>query len=527
MIAYVSSGEIGWKKWSKSIVSIFFGKITLALLTSILLVLLFPSPDQGWLAWVALVPLIIACHGLGAMASFNLGLFSGMATAFGIFRWIFEVPGFQVYHALLLALYIGLYTAAWCTGLTFFSRSRLPLIIIGPALWVAIDYLKAHAGFMALPWATLAQSQHRNIVLMQMATITGEYGVTFVVVMSNIALSELITRRAWKSAVVAGLITALVHIGGAVTLYKPSVTRTLRVSVVQPSILIQERRTPEGRAASLERLEELTRDAATKKPALIAWPETAVRDFRKEPGLMERVQKLAKDINTPLVVGASEFVKFSRIKMEEDSTNFSVEEYSYNSAYFITPNGSPEEPYRKVLLLPFGESLPLESFVRWPDWLIPKVFQDLPGDSPKQFKLTEDICFTVRICWEGVFADFLRRSVREGGHFLVQMNNANWFGRTAAEPQHNLSSIYRAVENRIPVAVASNTGPSLIIDPYGHILSKISDFFVPGTATADVPLGNGLTFYTKFGDVFAFASMAFVLLGWIVPLLDKRKKKRR
>jgi apolipoprotein N-acyltransferase len=165
--------------------------------------------------------------------------------------------------------------------------------------------------------------------------------------------------------------------------------------------------------------------------------------------------------------------------------------------------------------------------VRWPDWLIPKVFQDLPGDSPKQFKLTEDICFTVRICWEGVFADFLRRSVREGGHFLVQMNNANWFGRTAAEPQHNLSSIYRAVENRIPVAVASNTGPSLIIDPYGHILSKISDFFVPGTATADVPLGNGLTFYTKFGDVFAFASMAFVLLGWIVPLLDKRKKKRR
>jgi len=500
-------------------------KIGLALLTAALLVLTFPNPDQGWLAWFSLVPLILACRGRGFMVSFGLGLLSGMAAAFGIFRWMFEVPGFEVYHALILAFYIGLYTAPWCIGLSFFSRSRQPLIIVGPVLWVAIDFLKAHAGFMALPWATLAQSQHQNLALIQTATIAGEYGITFLVVMGNIALAELITHRAWRRAIVVGFVILLVHLGGAIALSQPVAGQTLRVAVVQPCILIQERETPQGRAASLERLERLTREASKKGPALIAWPETAVRDLPKDPVLMERVKGLAKDIDIPLVVGASEFVKFSRVS-EDGGEQLSVEERAYNSAYLITPKGPHPEPYRKVRLLPFGEYLPLEAFVRWPAWFIPKVFQEIPGDKPRRFKLMEGIWFTVRICWEGVFADFLRQSVKEGAHLLVQLNNANWFGRTGAEPQHNLTSVFRAVENRIPVLVASNTGPSLIIDPFGRVLASIPDFFVAGTATADVSVGNGLTFYTKFGDLFAFTCIAGVVLLLIISSVDMVRGKR-
>jgi len=500
-------------------------KIGLTLLTAALLVLSFPHPDQGWLAWFALVPLILACRAQGLLVSFGLGLLSGMAAAFGIFSWMFTVPGFHLYHALILALYIGIYTALWCIGLSFFPRSRLPFIIIGPALWVALDFLKAHAGFMALPWASLAHSQHRDLALIQIATITGEYGITFLVVMANIALAELITERAWKRAIVAALVICVVHVGGAIALSQPVAGQTLRVAVVQPCILIQERETPEGRAASFERLETLTREAAKKRPALIAWPETAVRDLPKEPVLMERIKGLAKDIDISLVVGASEFIKFSRVK-EEGDAQLAVEQRAYNSAYFITPKGPHPEPYRKVRLLPFGEYLPLESLVRWPAWLIPKVFQEMPGDKPRRFKLMEGIWFTVRICWEGVFADFLRPSVKEGAHLLVQLNNANWFGRTGAEPQHNLTSVFRAVENRIPVLVASNTGPSLIIDPYGRILDGVPGFFVAGTATADVPLGDELTFYTNYGDVFAFTCIAGVVLLLIISSVDMVRKKR-
>ncbi|MCJ7663459.1 MAG: apolipoprotein N-acyltransferase [Desulfobacterales bacterium] len=499
-------------------------KIGLALLTSAFLILSFPNPDQGWLAWFALVPLILACRGRGFTVSVGLGLLSGMAAAFGIFNWMFELHGFQTHHALILAFYIGIYPALWCIGLSFFSRSRLPRVIIGPALWVAIDYLKAHAGFMAVPWATFAQSQHRNLALIQTATITGEYGITFLVVMGNIALAELITQRTWRSAIAVGLVICVVHVGGVIALSQPVPKRTLRVAVIQPCILIQERKTPEGRAATFERLERLSRDAAKQRPALIAWPETAVHDLPKDPLLMERVKGLAKDIDIPLVVGASEFVKFSI--MGEGGEQLSVNERAYNSAYFITPNGPQEEPYRKVMLVPFGEYLPLEAFVRWPAWLVPRVFNDMPGDKLIRFKLKEDIWFTVRICWEGIFGDLLRPSVKEGAQLLVQINNANWFGRSAAEPQHNLASVFRAVENRIPVLVASNTGPSLIIDPYGRVLARLPDSFVAGMTTADVPLGNGLTFYTNFGDVFAFTCIACVILVLIVSCADIVRRKR-
>ncbi|OGP56382.1 MAG: apolipoprotein N-acyltransferase [Deltaproteobacteria bacterium RBG_13_52_11] len=241
---------------------------------------------------------------------------------------------------------------------------------------------------------------------------------------------------------------------------------------------------------------------------------------------MERVKGLAKDIDIPLVVGASEFFKFSRVK-EDGGAQFSIEQRAYNSAYFITPNGPHEEPYRKVKLVPFGEYLPLESLVQWPAWLVPRVFQDMPGDRPKQFKLMEDIWFTVRICWEGVFADFLRPSVKEGAQLLVQINNANWFGRTAAEPQHNLASVFRAVENRIPVLVASNTGPSLIIDPYGRILTRLPDYFAEGMAIAEVPVGNVLTFYTNFGDVFAFTCIGCVVLALTLASVDMVRRKKR
>ena len=113
---------------------------------------------------------------------------------------------------------MGLYPAAWCGGLALLARWRLPAIVLAPALWVTLDYLRAHAGFLALPWATLAHSQHRNLPLLQVATVAGEYGVTFLVVLGNAALAGLVARRAWRSALVAGLLVALAHAGGALAL---------------------------------------------------------------------------------------------------------------------------------------------------------------------------------------------------------------------------------------------------------------------------------------------------------------------
>ena len=114
------------------------GRITLSLLASALWTLSFPDYDQGWLAWIALVPLILACQNFRPLAAGALGLLSGVISIFAIFCWIFEVPGFRIYHMIIGALYFGLYPAVWCAGISVLRPGRLPAIITLPALWVAL-----------------------------------------------------------------------------------------------------------------------------------------------------------------------------------------------------------------------------------------------------------------------------------------------------------------------------------------------------------------------------------------------------
>jgi apolipoprotein N-acyltransferase len=489
-----------------------------ALLTACFYVLAFPAADQGWLAWVALVPLLLACRGLGPGAGFALGLMTGLGAASGILWWLFEVPGFRAHHGFIIALYLALYPAAWCAGLSSLARARLPLIVAAPALWVALEYVRGHAGFLALPWATLAHSQHRNLTVLQMATLTGEAGVTFLVVMGSVAIAGLVAERAWRSTIVAAVLIALAHAAGALALGRPMATSSIQVAVVQPSILPEERRVRSGRDATLNRLEQLTLTAAATRPALIVWPETAVGDLSRDRSLVERLQTLALTAQTPLVVGASESLKFAPREAE-----VVLRVRSHNSAYLVIPGQPLGEPYRKLRLVPFGEYLPLEGILPWPSWLVPQVHAMTPGEVRRQFMLPDGGRVGVLICWENLFADLVRPAVRDGARVLVQLTNDVWFGRTGAPRQHNLASVLRAVENRTPIVIASNTGPSQIVDPYGRVIASVPTLFSEGVATAAIPLGAGGSPYTRAGDLFAlvaFACVAFEgLRGFVQRLL--------
>jgi len=477
-----------------------------ALLSAILIVLSFPNPDQGWLAWVALLPLLLACEGIGVGAAFGLGMLTGVATAFGVFQWLFEVPGFGVRHALILAAYVGLYPAVWAAGLPLLARSRLLPLVTVPAWWVVLDYVKAHAGFLALPWASLAHSQHGNLAILQVASLTGEYGVAFLVVMGSVAGAELLARRAWRGALVAGLVITLAHAAGAIALARSGEKPGFQVALVQPSIHVGGQPTPGDRAVVMERLERLTLAAAAPRPALIVWPETAVGDLSKDGSLAERLQALALTAQTPLIVGASERFKFAPREAE-----MSLRVRMYNSAYLVIPGQPLGEPYRKMRLVPFAEYLPLEGVVPWPSWLVPRVNAMTPGEVRRQFALPDATHIGVLICWENLFADFVRPAVQDGAQLLVQLTNDAWFGRTGAPRQHNLASVLRAVENRTPVVIASNAGPSQIIDAYGRVAGSVSAIFGEGVTSAGVRLGEGGTFYTRFGDLFAFG--AIVIAG--------------
>jgi apolipoprotein N-acyltransferase len=497
-------------------------RIALSLLTSAIWMLSFPDYDQGWLAWIALVPLIFACRNLNGIAAGVLGLLSGFASTWAVFSWIFEVPGFRIYHMAIGALYFGLYPALWCAGISFFRQSRIPSLFTIPALWVALDYLKAHAGFMAFPWGTLAQSQHSHLSILQIAAFTGEYGPTFLMVMTSVVLTELIIsrQRAWKKAIMAGIIIGLAGLWGVLTLSRPMVSTPLRVAVIQPSILLSERGSPAGYASTINRMEMLTLKAAQAHPALIAWPETAVRDLAKDPNLILRLRRLSDTIQTPLIVGASDYTKFN------DPGKAVFEARQYNSAYFIEPGKPPGAPYRKKILVPFGEYLPWESLITWPTWLIPRSFNVVPGDESKIFQLTDGTRFSVIICWENLFSSYVRQIIKGGAQLVVHLSNDNWFGPTAAPHQHNLASVLRAVENRTPILIASNTGPSEIIDPYGRIKARQPGLFTQGIVGAEIKLSTSQkTFYTRHGDLFAWGAIVFACIGFIESLLIPKKRK--
>jgi apolipoprotein N-acyltransferase len=485
------------------------GRLAAGLASAALLTLTFPKAGCGWLGWIALVPLLLACRGLRPRAAFLVALPAGMAAALGIYSWILEID-IHGYQVLLLALWLGLFPAVWSAGVALLARSRVPLLLTAPALWVAADWVKAHAGFMAVPWATLAHAQHRNLALLQTATLAGEYGVTFLVVLANVALAEAIARRRLGrgTLAVAGVLAAA-HLLGWAVLARSADGPAVRVAAIQPSILISERATPAGREESYRRLLRLTQETAASRPALIAWPETAIRDLGREQGMSDRIQGLVDTMGIPLVVGTSEFMKFTR----QDETDLPLEYRAFNSAYVFRPGRAPDPPYRKIILVPFAEYLPLEGYVHWPSWFATGLYPSIAGDRLQEFRLDDGTAFTIRICWEGVFADLIRPSVRAGARLLVQINNANHFNHSAAEPQHLLVTVLRAVENRLAVVVSSNSGPSAIIDPYGRVLEQIPELFTAAAISRTVPLASGGTLYSRLGDWFVALAGLLALIG--------------
>jgi apolipoprotein N-acyltransferase len=484
-------------------------KVSLALLAALLLACSLPDPDVGWLAWIALVPLILACRGLHPIQAAGIGCIFAFVSGMGIYHWVFEIPKFGFQHFLLAGTYLAVYPTLWCAGVALMSRAGIALAFPAAALWVVLDYIRAHAGFLAFPWGTLAHTQHQNGAVLQIAAITGEYGVSFLVVLASASIAAVVSQRAYRSAAVAALIIAVAHGVGAYALYSETSGPTLRIAVVQPNTQIGEQGTFNGGVETFRRLERLTNTAAASQPALIAWPETSISgDLQSNPLLAADLQSLTRAIGIPIVLGVSEVQKFS----SRDAGGV-ARRRAYNSAYLVSPGEPLAPPYRKHLLLPFGEYVPLEGILTWPAWIGGRGYDKAPGSGLHLFTLPDGTPFATLICWESFFSRLSRESVQGGARLLVQLNNPAWLGHTAAGKQQNLSSVFRAVENRVPVVLASNTGPSEIIDRYGRIVTRTHALFSEDIAVGNVTLSSGQTVYTQVGDVFVFVAFAGLVVG--------------
>jgi apolipoprotein N-acyltransferase len=331
----------------------------------------------------------------------------------------------------------------------------------------------------------------------------------------------VILRRDRQAAVIAGIVLVLAHLWGAAAMYTAPHGPMLKVVAIQPNIQIEDRKTEEGRRADLERLEQLTRKAAINRPALVVWPESAIPgDLRSDSELVDLLQHLTDEIDTPLIVGASQVEKFATGESE-----IRVGRHIFNTAYLFKPGEPLGQPYRKRVLVPFAEYLPHVDTIPWPEWLAPRVAEMTAGDRGQLFHVSDALTVGALICWENLFSALARESVGNGAQVLVQLTNDVWFGRSAAPRQHNLMSVMRAVENRVPVVIASNTGPSQIIDGYGHIVAGVPNLFQPGIIATEVRIDQGPTFYTVAGDsvvLFGLMVLAVWVSGWYWSIHRRR-----
>jgi apolipoprotein N-acyltransferase len=497
-------------------------RLLAAVLSGLLLAAAFPKWDQTYLLVIALVPLFWALRGQSLKGAFFLGLVSGLAHYLGLLYWIVYVThvfghlplSLSLGVLLLLAGYLSLYRALWALGVNWGAARGLSLLWWAPALWVALEFGLTYiiSGF---PWELLGNGLYQYPLLLQLADLTGVYGLSFLVVLVNVSLYRLffyrtLKVRRWSHVPVVCLLLALWLGYGAYRLgvvrQQEAASPKIKVAVAQGNIKQGEKWQKEMVQATLDRYAELTRQV--KGARLIIWPETAAPFFfLRTPDLSARVQEIARESGGYLLFGAPAW-----------ELTPAGERY-FNRAYLLNPQGEVAGCYDKAHLVPYGEYVPLKRFFPFISKMVPMIGDFAEGPVGATVSLPEGAVGPL-VCYESIFPYLSRAQVENGARLLVNITNDAWFGKTAAAYQHLSMAVLRAVENHVCLARAANTGISAFIDAQGRILWQ-SELFVPVAHALELPWLSGGSLYTRVGDAFAWACVA---LAGLALILARRRR---
>ena len=493
----------------------------LSFISGILLAISFPKIDFEYSAWIALVPLFLILVNVDSKKAFTFSYITGVVFFTLTIYWISFVSALGM---VLLVLYLSLYIALFGVFTNyFFKRLKLPLALIAPPIWVLCEFMRGHflTGF---PWVLLGYSQYKQIALIQSASFISVYGISCLIVLINASITDVwlffknkrVDRRALIGSAASIVAVTVFLIYGNISIRaekRRGVEEGIKVGIVQPNI------TQEGKAegfySTRERVLNIHLNLSEKllkfNPDIIIWPETAltyVDDYDVE--LISKLKNFVKHNDLYLLTG---------ICYRVSSTG-----KFYNGAFLIKPEGTMRQCYNKIHLVPFGEYIPLKSLFPFLSKVVPigdfahgKEYTVLNFCKKSKLDLDRKIKFACTICFENIFPDFTRQFVKNGARFLVNITNDSWFGKSSAPYQHMSMSVFRAVENHIPVIFNANTGISCFIDGYGRINNKINngndDIFIAGTGFASIYSNDGKTFYTRYGNLFVVFNII-----WLVTL---------
>lgn len=524
-------GKLAWlNKFLK------FGDWFAAIAAGLLLAAAFPKTDFAGGAWAAPALLVFAARKKEGGGTFCVGFAAGLAFWLVSLDWLLEIP--YRWHSIPLGPAAGwlalcaaqaLFLAAWVWLVSSPPMQqagswpgRFFWALAGAASWVALEMIRARVlgGF---PFSFLGVSQFKMVPLIQIASVTGVYGVSFLVVWTSLSfysaarmiLSNPNSRFVWQAEVFLPLlVVAGVFAWGAVKLnqedlnQQSSTAANLRVALVQPSIpqnLIWDESANSNR---FEELLELSETALTHKADLLVWPESAVPEF--DDATYAAISHFVHMHGVWLIFNADDVEPRPNATNEYDNDVF-------NAAFLMSPDGSiaPAGVYHKQKLVMFGEYVP--SWLPFAKWLTPITGSYAVGHSAAQFKLEDfHVQASPLICFEDLFPQTARKAAGGGADFLINLTNDGWFGQSAEQWQQETSAIFRAVENGIPLVRCCNNGITCWIDADGRQKEIFRDndgtVYGAGSMVFDLAVErHDPTFYLRHGDWFGWTCAGIAL----------------
>jgi apolipoprotein N-acyltransferase len=489
---------------------------SLVTLSALLMSLAYPPLPFGFVIYFALVPLIFALEDKGLSDAFKIGYLFGLVSNSLLLFWIgwATVPG-AIAALVLLCLYTALLT--WFYALVQKRWGKGSLFFL-PFLWVAMEYMRSLTE-ISFPWLNLAYTQTYYLNLIQYASFTGNYAVSFWIVCLNLIIYLIIKhkKRIGLAISIFAILIILPYIYGwhefrvtrsviSETIEKDNVKIALLQGNIEPKVKWDQRFLD----YNIQTFIDMSKEAAKEDVDLILWPETAAPCYLASESLyMDKVQKTTDSLNIPLLVGTNdyEFTKEARVLY-------------YNSVFLFKPKGRYPEIYNKIHLVPFSEKIPYDEKLHISDKVQLGQSDFSSGKSLTIFHIPKGR-FATLICFESVYPALVRSFVKSGADFLLNITNDGWFGKTHGPFQHAQIAVFRAIENRISIARCANTGVSMFIDPFGRV-SGATKIFVRTTVIDQIPLKLKDTFYTKHGDWFA---QGCLLVSFFLILASVIKRK--
>jgi apolipoprotein N-acyltransferase len=537
----------------------------LVLLSAGLQIVIFPLPGFYGLAWIALAPLLVAilrtrvpetlhlddqARLLPAtpLQGFVLGYACGILWFAGTCYWIFDTMhrygGLPVPVAaltlILFCMYVGLYHGMFGLLLAVVAGAKIAgptmaghkietagsaasvrrALGAAPFLWVAVEL--ARTRITAFPWELLGYSQTGNFALTRITTIVGVYGLSFEILLVNsvFAGAFLAPKEQRKRLIVAGCVAAAILQGGQ--LLAPAPVPTDRTAVlVQPNIPIQANWTKDYFQDTLRDLTAVSLHQGGAVDAgrghlpsdLIVWPESPSPFYTNDPMFRDAVGALARQSGAWVVAGSIGITP----AMHSGRENSQI----FNSAALVNPQGEWIERYDKVHLVPFGEYLPFPQLFAFAGGLTKEVgeFQHGASRTPLDARGAR---LGVFICYESIFPDEVRQGPLQGAQVLLNISNDGWYGDSGAWKQHLQQTQMRAIENDRWLLAATNTGMTASVDPYGRIVAA-TPRKVRTALVAPYALRSGTTFYTRYGDWFAYLC-AIISVGTVMKRFVFRER---